>query len=379
MSEQRRRGFIRTTQDTDDVLEQWSLPNYERELKAPRETAINYDPRWHPESLAETEQETHEPIVSKLTAGELDEICQSAIEEGKQEGYQAGFEEGKQAGEKQGHEEGLVQGKEAGVTQGLEEGQVKINETCHHLESIIQKLSFPLKQVDQSVLDQILVVATELAKAVIQTEVKTNPQVILNTLKEAIASLPMSDRKVTVYLHPDDVKIVQSAYSEDAIKEQSWHLIADPSLNIGDIQLVCMDSKIDYKLSDRITTALEGFLLQNATPEIGSAADEPSVLLSEEKNLIPKDTSEIGVHQSEAEQNEVKHSATESSSAASDDSSIPVDIEQDVENTSDKAVTPAMSESITANSTSEEEGNTSSSAIKTDDSSPDVKENHKND
>ncbi len=189
-------------------------------------------------------------------------------------------------------------------------------------------------------MDQILIVACELAKAVIQTEVKTNPQVILNTLKEAIASLPMSDRKVTVYLHPDDLKIVQLAYSEDAIKEQSWHLIADPSLDLADIQVACVDSKIDYKLSDRISAALDRFLLQNATPEVGSD-DASSVLLSDVKDLPHTEMHYAGEDLDQAEQKEM-HPVSKANLSSSDKLITPIDVENDVDEAMDEDATETM-------------------------------------
>ena len=96
MSNERRRGFIRASNQTDDLMEAWALPSYEAEHEDPHATAINFDPKWKPKPPP---SDTSEDILpNHLTAAELDDICQSAVEEGKLEGYSQGFEKGQSEG-----------------------------------------------------------------------------------------------------------------------------------------------------------------------------------------------------------------------------------------------------------------------------------------
>ncbi|STO56807.1 flagellar assembly protein FliH [Grimontia hollisae] len=277
MSLERRRGYIRTSEQSEDVLERWDIPDYNPVDAPPRDTAMNYDPGWEPSEIIEDDQES-ELDLSMLTADALDEIRQSAVEEGMAEGREAGFSEGKEAGFEEGKTEGFEVGKEEGYQQGLEEGQKLIETRCQHLDTILSKLAFPLEQVDHQVQNQVVDMVLHLAKAVIQTEVQTNPQVILNTLREAVNALPMAGRQITIYLHPEDLDVVTSAHSVESLREREWHLIAEPSLNRGDIQVACGDSVVDYRMEDRICEMLSRFAGQNISkgpnpPEDGMGAD----------------------------------------------------------------------------------------------------------
>nr|WP_269808518.1 flagellar assembly protein FliH [Enterovibrio nigricans] len=229
MTLDRRRGYIRTSEQPDDVLERWELPSYAGGKPQPKDTALNYDPSWEPPELEEPEVEP-ELDLSMLTAEVLEEIRQSAYEEGHEEGREAGFDEGKTSGLEQGKIEGLEAGKAEGFEQGLADGQKLVEERCRHLDVMLTKLAFPIHQVDHHVQQQVVELVMHLAKSVIQTEVMTNAQVILNTLREAVNALPIAGRQVTIYLHPDDMEIVTSAHSVESLRDREWRLIAEPHL-----------------------------------------------------------------------------------------------------------------------------------------------------
>ncbi|MEZ8128678.1 flagellar assembly protein FliH [Enterovibrio norvegicus] len=277
MSFDRRRGYIRSTEQEEGVLERWSIPNYDPNAALPKETALNYDPGWEPSDI---EEEPEEPEIDfkMLTPDALEQIRHSAYEEGMEEGRDAGFTEGRDAGFEEGKTAGFDAGKEEGFQEGLTEGQQLIENRCQYLDAIIEKLAFPLTQVDHHVHQQVMDMVIQLTKAVIQAEVLTNPQVILNTLREAVAALPMAGRQIAIYLHPEDMDVVTEAHSAESLQDRQWKLFSEPSLNRGDIQVACGDSVVDYRMDDRIKQLLTRFAGQNLTsepelPEDGAGAD----------------------------------------------------------------------------------------------------------
>lgn len=100
---------------------------------------------------------------------------------------------------------------------------------------------------------------TSLAKELIRVEVQTNPQVILQTVREVIAELPMAGRTITLQLHPDDLAIVRDAYNEDDLADRQWKLQAEPAMNRGDLHVQSGDSNVDFFMDDRIRQLLEQF------------------------------------------------------------------------------------------------------------------------
>ncbi|GHA47491.1 flagellar assembly protein FliH [Photobacterium aphoticum] len=259
MSTDRRRGFLRVTEHQAQELERWAYPDYSEEREFGADNALNYRHDWHEPVLEE-----EEPGPPPLTAADLDAIRESAYEEGQTEGREAGYQDGFAQGQVEGLEQGTAQGLEQGLAQGLEQGQQQIDTQVGHLTQLIEQLATPLKQVDNAVEQELLRLVTGLTRELIQVELKTNPTVILQTLRESIATLPMAGQIVTIQLHPDDLAVVKDAYGEENLAERQWRLQAEPALQRGDLQLQAGDSTVDYQMEHRIRDLLNGFIGRNA-------------------------------------------------------------------------------------------------------------------
>ncbi|WP_120510272.1 flagellar assembly protein FliH [Photobacterium salinisoli] len=268
MTIERRRGFVRLSGHQAEELERWAYPDYTDEDRGPVENALNYDPGWRPREVQEEEQA---PLP--LTAADLDDIRQSAYEEGLAEGRAAGhaegFETGRQEGVAAGHQEGLEVGRE----EGLAAGQEIVEQHVAHLTQVFDKLALPLQQVDKQVENQLVEMVSVLTRELIRVEVQTNPQVILSTLREAIATLPLASQSITVQLHPDDLVLVTAAYSQQELDNRRWQLLAEPGLERGDVQISAGDSAVDYRMEDRVRYLLTQFLGMNQRPADNASQD----------------------------------------------------------------------------------------------------------
>lgn len=261
MTMERRRGFVRLSGHQAEELERWAYPDYTEADHAPADNALNYDPSWRPAVI-----DTDEPEPQPLTAAELEDIRQSAYEEGLDEGRAAGhaegFETGRQEGVAAGHQEGL----EAGREEGLAAGQAVIDTHVASLTDIVNQLAEPLRQVDNEVESQLVNMVLALTRELIRVEVQTNPQVILSTVREAVAALPLASQQLTLQLHPEDLALVESAYGQQELENRHWQLLAEPGLSRGDVQVAAGDSSVDYRMEDRIRHLLSQFLGMNNRP-----------------------------------------------------------------------------------------------------------------
>ncbi|MGL4735505.1 MAG: flagellar assembly protein FliH [Enterovibrio sp.] len=255
------RGFIRLDQKAR-ALSRWPLPDYSEPPTKPKPTAINYDPVY----VRAAEQvivEDETIVVEELTADALEQIRQSAAEEGLEQGRAEGLAQGLQ----EGHAEGLAQGRQEGhaegFAQGLVEAKEKIEQRCQALDALLGKLAFPLRQMDDKVQQQMLEVVMHLASVVIDTEVRTNSQVIINTLQQVVATMPLSDFHLHIHLHPDDHALIESEYSKDLPQDCRWSFVAQPSFARGDIKVFCQDSVVDYPMRERVEQTLAKFMAQN--------------------------------------------------------------------------------------------------------------------
>ncbi|CAM2747438.1 flagellar assembly protein FliH [Vibrio mytili] len=264
MTGERKRGFIRPDEDDQMVeAQRWGLPDYGNpKTKQAKSTAFNYDPSWVPDF-----EETEEEPALALTEEQIELIKQGAYQEGLYQGQEAGFkqgyEKGKEEGLQAGHEEGLEQGKAEGVTAGQEYIQQQVEVFMNLANQFAQPLELMNAQVEKQLVDMVLC----LVKEVVHIEVQTNPQIILDTVKQSVEALPISGHPITLHLNPEDVTIIRSSYGEEDLEGRNWTLVAEPSLNRGDVQIEAGESSIHYRMEERIKNVLHSFCGANRHQE----------------------------------------------------------------------------------------------------------------
>ena len=255
MSISKKRGFIRITDESElQKTNIWESPDYSDPDKPARETALNYDPSWTPSVPKE-----EEPEEFVLTDEIIEQIKQGAYNEGLIQGQEFGYKEGLEKGQAEGFEAGKPEGYQTGYDEGIAAGQAEIEERIKQLIEMADKFAAPLELMDSQVEKQLIDMVLALTKEVIHVEVKTNPQVLLDTVRESVETLPVTEREISISLHPDDHQRVVDAYGEEALAQKQWTLTSEPSMNIGDITIQASDSKVSYLLEERIKSVLAKF------------------------------------------------------------------------------------------------------------------------
>ncbi|MFW7523921.1 flagellar assembly protein FliH [Vibrio ostreicida] len=256
MSGERKRGFLRLESD-EEILkpERWGMPDYTSQTqKMAKETAMNYDPSWMPlPAVSEEEKPT------ELTAEDIEEIKQQAYQEGLHQGQEAGFKQGYDKGKEQGLDEGHQEGLESGKAEGMDAGQAIIQQQVQTFVTLADQFSQPLELMNAQVEKQLVDMVLTLVKEVVRVEVQTSPQVILDTIKQSVESLPISGHAIVFKLHPEDVEIVHSSYGKEALESRCWTLMTEPALNRGDVQIEAGESSVNYRLEERIRSVLQNF------------------------------------------------------------------------------------------------------------------------
>ncbi|ART83376.1 hypothetical protein CBP31_12720 [Oceanisphaera profunda] len=203
-----------------------------------------------------------------LTAETLEAIRQAAYEEGfeqgKQEGMTAGHEEGRLTGMQQGHDTGLQQGLE----QGLNEGREQVAAQVQQWQQLIGQLQAPLAQIDKVVEQSVVTLAQELARNLLKIEATTSPQLLLATVQEAMSALPGADNhgdstKITLYLHPEDLAVIEQHFDQQSREQRHWQLISEPAQARGDLRVKTAMSELNVSLALRIDELMANFLKAN--------------------------------------------------------------------------------------------------------------------
>jgi flagellar assembly protein FliH len=246
----------------EEEAKKWEIPTVtppEDLINQEKTNALGFKSTWKYEP-----PDQHEEVEPKpLTAEEIEEIRQAAYSEGfnqgKEEGFTKGFEEGKVSG----FEEGKSAGHQVGYDEGLAQGQEEIEQLTKQWQQLIEHLHQPLDIVDKNIEQQLFELTAQLTEAIVRHEAKINPDILMSAISEAIKALPAQEAQTQIYLHPEDIKRVESAFGAQHIQESGWRLLPAPQLEVGGCQVENSTSNIDMRIKSRIKEVLEPFL-QNA-------------------------------------------------------------------------------------------------------------------
>lgn len=228
---------------TDSVsVSNWSLPSIDhqgRVVKAGGKKQEKTD-----ESI-ETVSRAKKP--KPLTAEELQQIA----DEAKQEGYNEGYQEGS----KIGLEDGLKKGTKLGQDKAYAETKKKLDDEYNRLRSISQNLMQPLGEQENALENIVIDMSIQLAKTLLQNEVKQSPEYLFDIVKHAISALPAGAKNILVYLNELDAELFNQVFPEAT---RSWGVVVDNSLESGGCKIETAESLVDYS----VTTRLQQYLLE---------------------------------------------------------------------------------------------------------------------
>jgi flagellar assembly protein FliH len=180
------------------------------------------------------------PSSRKLpTAAELESIQQRAHAEG--------FDKGKQEGFTFGHKEGLTQARQ------------QLQHYTERLEQLLNCLSEPLHELDNQVEQELLKLVIAIVRQLVRREVKSDPNMIVGVVREALSILPVASRNVRLILHPEDADLIREVYAL-ADNEVGWSLIEDPVITRGGCKVVTDSSQIDATLDSRLASLIAPLL-----------------------------------------------------------------------------------------------------------------------
>ncbi|MBI4996393.1 MAG: flagellar assembly protein FliH [Rhodocyclales bacterium] len=144
--------------------------------------------------------------------------------------------------------------RQAGYKAGYADGQTAARTEANRLANAAAGLEQALADFDQHVADELLALATEVARQVVRGEITARPDIIVRVVQEALAQLP--HQHATIFLHPDDASLVRS-YAGDALAHAGHRVLEDARLNPGDCILESGSSQTDATLATRWRRVIE--------------------------------------------------------------------------------------------------------------------------
>ncbi|MED5510257.1 MAG: flagellar assembly protein FliH [Pseudomonadota bacterium] len=176
--------------------------------------------------------------------GMLDVKAIEALQQqAQEEGYKAGFEEG--------HKAGFEAGQQA--------GQKDIQQQITYLQQILGSLEQPLSDLDQQIEQDLVNLAITMTRQLLRRELKQEPEHVIGAMRAALQALPISDRKLRIYVHPDDLTIIQKGLSMDG-EDNSRQWIEDPLMTRGGVRLETADTTVDATVEARLNSVISKLL-----------------------------------------------------------------------------------------------------------------------
>jgi flagellar assembly protein FliH len=127
------------------------------------------------------------------------------------------------------------------------------------LVTILDALARPLAQLDDTVHEQIALLAIQLARGLVRRELRTDPTQVIGIVRDTVALLPVAARGVRVLLHPEDAALLRERLVTSG-PAPAWEIIDDPALARGDCRVHTDYAQIDARVETRLKAALAALL-----------------------------------------------------------------------------------------------------------------------
>ena len=141
---------------------------------------------------------------------------------------------------------------QGGYAEGLHAGQAELRQRLQRLDGLLDALARPYKDLDEQVEQELVALATTLARHILRRELQHDPKHVIGTVRECMEILPSQAREVVLHLHPDDAALVQEYLQQNAV-ERPWRITEDPTLEAGSLRVTSETSAIDARLETRLS------------------------------------------------------------------------------------------------------------------------------
>lgn len=210
------------------AYQRWELAAFEEEGGAPQGdgTSMDRGDASRAADAADADAEGDTLRMAFPTAEELERIHQEA--------WQEGFELGKEEGRKSGFEAGRKEGETY----------------ARRLRALAEALETEHLRQDEEVAQEVLALAISVAQQIVGASLRLKPELILETIREALLTLPSLSGHYRVVVHPDSAQVVRDWLSHEH-SHLSWKIVEDEHMDPGGFRFESAHSELDASMPAR--------------------------------------------------------------------------------------------------------------------------------
>ena len=180
----------------------------------------------------------------------------------------AALQAARQAGYQDGYRDALV------ALDGFKQGYAK--QATAQVGTLVQSLGDALDGLQQDMARTLAVCATHLARQIVRSELVTRPDLVAQVAQEALDTLLLSARHITLRVHPDDHALVAQGAAE-VLATRGARLLADAGIARGGCLVESDIGVIDASLDTRWRRAAAALGIDESWDR-QAAPDEPTAL-----------------------------------------------------------------------------------------------------
>lgn len=137
-------------------------------------------------------------------------------------------------------------GYSAGYAEGLQTAQQQLASQTQEVAALLHALENPVRCVTEDVVSELLMLAREIAGAILQKELQTDPAQLLNLIDEAVSKMPMAAVSCRVAINPQDLELLKGLMANDpeseVVTKITW--IEDQAVEPGNFIVTQGDSRL---------------------------------------------------------------------------------------------------------------------------------------
>jgi flagellar assembly protein FliH len=145
-------------------------------------------------------------------------------------------------------------GFERGRAEGLEAGREELRRQARQFEALVHTLAAPFAGLDEEVERQLVRLAIEIAVQLVRRELTLDSGLVVTTVREALALLPVAARQVRVFLHPADAELLREQLP--GLEDEHCQIVEDPQLERGGCRISTDTSHVDATLPTRVSQVI---------------------------------------------------------------------------------------------------------------------------
>ena len=153
---------------------------------------------------------------------------------------------------RQARDEGYAQGRDAGYADGIQQARAE----AAQVHTLLQNLHDALNRMDEQLAQSLLDLSLEVARKMVGETLRVKPEVILETVSDAISGLPHFNQNAHLVLNPDDAELVRKHMGEQ-LSHAGWKIFTDSQIRHGGCRAETAHSRVDATIEARWKRVVE--------------------------------------------------------------------------------------------------------------------------